>query len=116
MKHLDEKLRQMARAEDTPVPEGFDERLEERLSSLPGGRRRLSRGVRTALIAACLCAAVGSAAATVLWGVFTDGQVKTSEGGGLGYDFLVEGMTKFPVDILGEDVLNAAKEQYHAVG
>ena len=44
MKHLDEKLRQMARTEDTPVPEGFDERLEERLSSLPVGRRRLSRG------------------------------------------------------------------------
>lgn len=67
MKHLDEKLRQMAREEDTPVPEGFDERLEERLSSLPGGRRRLSRGVRTALIAACLCAAVvGTVGAVVV--------------------------------------------------
>ena len=58
MKELDEKLRRMAREEDTPVPDGFDERLAARLAALPGGRRRLSRGVRAALIAACLCVAV----------------------------------------------------------
>lgn len=65
MKHLDEKLRRMAREEDTPVPDGFDERLAARLAALPGGRRRLSRGVRAALIAACLCAAVAGTAVAV---------------------------------------------------
>ena len=58
MTDFDEKLRQMATAEDTPVPDGFDARLADTLSGLPGGARRLRRGLRIALIAACLCAAV----------------------------------------------------------
>ena len=58
MKNLDEKLRQMATAEDTPVPDGFDRRLADALAALPGGARRLRRGVKLVLIAACLCAAV----------------------------------------------------------
>ena len=72
MTNLDEKLKQMAREEDTPVPEGFDERLEARLLSLPGGRRRLGRRAKIAILAACLCVAVvgtafGARAVQSIW-------------------------------------------------
>lgn len=80
MTDFDEKLRQMATAEDTPVPDGFDARLTDTLAALPGGARRLRRGLKTALIAACLCAAVVGTSLAVspslreylanLWGIF----------------------------------------------
>ena len=80
MTNFDKKLRQMATAEDTPVPDGFDARLADTLSALPGGGRRLRRGLRIALIAACLCATVVGTTMAVsptmreylvkFWGIF----------------------------------------------
>lgn len=57
MTDVDSRLRELARAEDTPAPEGFDERLRARLETLPEKGRR-PRGVKLALIAACVCIAV----------------------------------------------------------
>ena len=39
MKDLDSRLRTLARAEETPLPEGFEARLGETLSALPERRR-----------------------------------------------------------------------------
>ena len=65
MTNFDERLRTMAHREDTPVPVGFDGRLAEKMAALPGERRRLSRGGKIILIAACLCiVAVGTAFAS----------------------------------------------------
>lgn len=57
MTDVDSRLRELARAEDTPAPAGFDERLRARLETLPEKGRR-PRGVKLALIAACVCIAV----------------------------------------------------------
>ena len=62
MKELDSRLRTLAQAEETPLPEGFEVRLEETLSALPE-RRRGGRPLRTAILAACVCLAL---AGTVL--------------------------------------------------
>ena len=58
MTDVDSRLRELARAEDTPAPEGFDERLRARLETLPEKGRR-PRGVKLALIAACAIKIVG---------------------------------------------------------
>ena len=47
MKDLDSRLRTLARAEETPLPEGFEARLGETLSALP--ERRVKKRGRTAL-------------------------------------------------------------------
>lgn len=66
-------------------------------------RRRLPRRARTLLIAACLCAAlVGTVfAAEALWGVYvretTDNRIQ----------YLLEGMTTFQEDQIGEEIRTA---------
>lgn len=61
MNPLDEKIRERARREDCPVPEGFDRRLQARLAALPEQKRvrprRLYRGLIAAAAAAALCVA-----------------------------------------------------------
>ena len=107
MTNFDEKLRQMATAEDTPAPDGFDQRLADTLAALPGGARRLSRGVRTALIAACLCAAVvGTAFAVELIGQVSLTDHKDSASYSISADIAL-----WPMDALGGQMLEDAKEE-----
>ena len=65
MKDLDSRLRTLARAEETPLPEGFEARLGETLSALPE-RRRGGRPLRTAILAACVCLALAATFALAL--------------------------------------------------
>lgn len=113
MTDFDKTLKRRTRREDTPLPEGFEERLEKRLAELPSGRRR----PKVAVLAACLClVAAGIAAAAGLWGVFTDGQQKVGpDGQSVGYDLMIQGMTRFPVQELGEYVLEEASRQAEAI-
>jgi len=68
---LDELLRQRAQREGCPIPEGFDERLEEVLEMTMKEKRRLRAGARTALAAAVLSAALAvSVSAAALLGAF----------------------------------------------
>ena len=107
MTNFDEKLRQMATAEDTPAPDGVDQRLADTLAALPGGARRLSRGVRTALIAACLCAAVvGTAFAVELIGQVSLTDHKDSASYSISADIVL-----WPMDELGGQMLEDAKEE-----
>ena len=66
MNRLDERLKERARREDCPVPQGFDGRMDAILEGLPEGRRkpgprRLRRWVVAGVLAAALC--VGGVAA-----------------------------------------------------
>ena len=66
MNRLDEWLKERARREDCPVPQGFDGRMDAILEGLPEGRRkpgprRLRRWVVAGVLAAALC--VGGVAA-----------------------------------------------------
>ncbi len=69
MKELDSRLRTLAQAEETPLPEGFEVRLEETLSALPE-RRRGGRPLRTAILAACVCLALAGTVLAVESGLF----------------------------------------------
>ena len=69
MKDLDSRLRTLARAEETPLPEGFEARLGETLSALPE-RRRGGRPLRTAILAACVCLALAGTVLAVESGLF----------------------------------------------
>ena len=66
MNRLDERLKERARREDCPVPQGFDGRMDAILEGLPEGRkkpgpRRLRRWAVAGVLAAALC--VGGVAA-----------------------------------------------------
>ena len=69
MNDLDTRLRSLARAEETPLPEGMEERLRETLASLPEGGRA-KRPLRTAILAACVCLALVGTVLAVESGVF----------------------------------------------
>ena len=60
MNRLDERLKERARREDCPVPQGFDGRMDAILEGLPEGRkkpgpRRLRRWAVAGVLAAALC-------------------------------------------------------------
>ena len=60
MNRLDERLKERARREDCPIPQGFDGRMDAILEGLPEGRRkpgprRLRRWVVAGVLAAALC-------------------------------------------------------------
>ena len=66
MNRLDERLKERARREDCPIPQGFDGRMDAILEGLPEGRkkpgpRRLRRWAVAGVLAAALC--VGGVAA-----------------------------------------------------
>ena len=71
MNEFDKRMRARARAEDCPVPEGFDGRLEGLLEELPERQaarkpRRLRRTVVAAALAAALCVGGVAAASGVM--------------------------------------------------
>ena len=71
MNEFDKRMRARARAEDCPIPAGFDGRLETLLEELPERQaarkpRRLRRAVVAAALAAALCVG-GVAAASGRW-------------------------------------------------
>ena len=60
MNRLDEWLKERARREDCPIPQGFDGRMDAILEGLPEGRkkpgpRRLRRWAVAGVLAAALC-------------------------------------------------------------
>ena len=66
MNRLDERLKERARREDCPIPQGFDGRMDAILEGLPEGRRkpgprRFRRWAVAGVLAAALC--VGGVAA-----------------------------------------------------
>ncbi len=92
MERFDETMRERARSQDCPLPEGFEDRLAERLEKLPE-RTAAKRPhiLRAALIAAALCLAlVGTAFAAgalkidgygrIVLGRFAYGEVFDAEG------------------------------------
>ena len=71
MNRLDERLKERARREDCPVPQGFDGRMDAILEGLPEGRRRpsprrLRRWAAAGVLAAALCVGGVAAASGVL--------------------------------------------------
>ena len=71
MNEFDKRMRARARAEDCPIPAGFDGRLEGRLEELPERQaarkpRRLRRTVVAAALAAALCVGGVAAASGVM--------------------------------------------------
>ena len=69
MKELDHKLRALAQAEETPLPEDFEARLGETLSALPEGQRS-RRPLRAAVLAACVCLALVGTVLAAESGIF----------------------------------------------
>ncbi len=55
---FDERLKERARAEDCPIPSGFDEKIEEVLQEMTAKENQRRAPLRTALLAAALCAAL----------------------------------------------------------
>lgn len=53
---LEETLRMRARTEETPLPPGFEDRLKDKLDSLPAQARPTRHVGRTVLVAAAVCA------------------------------------------------------------
>lgn len=73
MTEFDQRLRALARAEDSPLPQGFADRLEARLDDLPPrrGRGTRARAPLRAVLAVAVCAAlVVSVGAAALLGAF----------------------------------------------
>lgn len=74
---------------------------------------RKRRPVRTALIAACVCAAVvGTAfAAEALWGVFSGGRITDALCSSDGYQLLLQGIREFPHEDVGQDMKDDVNAQ-----
>ena len=73
MDHFDEKMKDRAAKESTPVPEGFEARLAETLARLSEKKRRKFGAVRWVVVAACLClllAGAGFAAVYGMWATY----------------------------------------------
>ena len=66
MTQLDMRLKELARGERTPLPEGYRERFRERLESLPEKGLNRPRRLAAVAVAACLCVALMGAAAVGL--------------------------------------------------
>lgn len=105
MTSFDEKMKERARAEDCPIPEGFDGRVESVLADLPERRagvrrpRRLRRVVLAAAAAAVLC--VGGAVAVpellpLVQGGYSQSQLYSAEVGASvtdqGYTLTLDGI------------------------
>lgn len=66
MTQLDMRLKELARSERTPLPEGYRERFREQLESLPEKGLNRPRRLAAVAVAACLCVALMGAAAVGL--------------------------------------------------
>lgn len=70
MDHFDEKMKDRAAKESTPVPEGFEARLAETLAGLPEKKRRKFGAVRWVVVAACLCLLLAGAGFAAIYGMW----------------------------------------------